>query len=68
MNKSCEVVTAVVESVDEYGNVKLNGLWHKVSKFSAFKDFKGGETYTVEVEPYEYQGFLKRRIMRVVPK
>lgn len=57
-----------MEEVREDGSVKANGLFYNVSKFSAFKDFKAGETYTVEVEQYEHNGFLRRRIKRVMPQ
>lgn len=62
------VERVTIEEVREDGSVKANGLYHNVSKFSAFKDFKVGETYMVEVEQYEHQGFLRRRIKRVMPQ
>jgi hypothetical protein len=56
----------VVDEIGKDNTVKANGFWHNISKFSAFKDFKVGESYKVEVEHYEYNGFLRRRILRII--
>lgn len=66
MAKKNEMI--VIDQIGSDGAVKSNGQWYKVSKFSAFKDFKMGESYNVETEQYEYQGFLRNRILRVLPK
>lgn len=68
MGNAITVEKITIEQVQEGGAVKAGGLYYNVSKFSAFKDFKVGQTYTVEVEHYEHQGFLKRRIKRLMPE
>ena len=65
--KNVRVVELTIQDKDEKG-VKTNLGWMRISKYSAFTldKFVVGETYKAEVETYEYDGFLRERILRLV--